>query len=125
MMPAAAIRFFDGKHPRFTQVPPSVRFSVIAAVLPSSAALMAAANAVDPEPKITRSNFCVCIDAPDCVVNPQDDRSSRCADLCRRRPLLDELSVEVEQRRGDEQSNAHIRKRPGHKHTDQEQRSTG
>src|SRR6266851_2107296 len=61
MMPAAAIRFFDGKHPRFTQVPPSVRFSVIAAVLPSSAALMAVANAVDPEPKMTKSTLCVCI----------------------------------------------------------------
>src|SRR5260370_6193951 len=56
MMPAAAIRFFDGKHPRFTQVPPSVRFSVIATVLPSSAALIAAANAVEPEPRITKSN---------------------------------------------------------------------
>src|SRR5947208_13633231 len=56
MMPAAAIRFFDGRHPRFTQVPPSMRFSVIAAVLPNSAALIAAANAVEPEPRITRSN---------------------------------------------------------------------
>src|SRR5260370_26236042 len=56
MMPAAAIRFFEGKHPRFTHVPPSVRFSVIAAVFPNSAALIAAANAVEPEPRITKSN---------------------------------------------------------------------
>src|SRR5579875_646665 len=55
MMLAAAIRFFDGRHPRLTQVPPRVRFSVIAAVLPSSAARMAAAKAVAPEPKMTKS----------------------------------------------------------------------
>src|SRR5437899_13015584 len=54
-MRAASMRFFDGRHPRFTQVPPRVRDSVITALLPSSAALSAAANAVEPEPRMTRS----------------------------------------------------------------------
>jgi hypothetical protein len=48
--------FFEGSYPRLTQVPPSMRFSVITTVLPSSAALIAAAKAVEPEPKITKSN---------------------------------------------------------------------
>src|SRR5260370_41967673 len=39
---------------RLTQVPPSVRFSVIATVLPNSAARIAAANAVEPEPRIAK-----------------------------------------------------------------------
>src|SRR5712692_3696210 len=54
-MRAASIRFFDGRHPRFTHVPPTVRDSVMTAVLPSSAAFNAAAKAVDPDPRITRS----------------------------------------------------------------------
>src|SRR5712692_7461347 len=54
-MRAASIRFFDGRHPRFTHVPPTVRDSVMTAVLPSSAAFSAAAKAVDPDPRITRS----------------------------------------------------------------------
>src|SRR5437667_4651598 len=59
MIFAASIKFFDGKHPRFTQVPPIARSSVITAVLPSSCARNAAANAVEPEPRITRSNSAV------------------------------------------------------------------
>src|SRR2546422_1743563 len=51
------MRFFEGRQPRFTQVPPRVRDSVITAVLPSSAALSAAAKAVEPEPRMTRSNL--------------------------------------------------------------------
>src|SRR6266540_613593 len=50
------MRFFEGRQPRFTQVPPRVRDSVMTAVLPSSAAFSAAAKAVEPEPRITRSN---------------------------------------------------------------------
>src|SRR5919204_1087165 len=56
-MRAASIRFFEGRQPRLTQVPPRVRDSVITALLPSSAAFSAAAKAVEPEPRITRSNF--------------------------------------------------------------------
>src|SRR2546425_8662827 len=52
------MRFLEGKQPRLTHVPPSVRTSVIAAVFPDSAARKAAANAADPEPRITRSNCC-------------------------------------------------------------------
>ena len=52
------MRFLDGRQPRFTQVPPRVRLSVMAAVLPSSAARIAAANAVEPEPRMTRSSLC-------------------------------------------------------------------
>src|SRR6266851_8002210 len=58
-MRAASIRFLLGKQPRLTQVPPSARASVITAVLPSSAARSAAAKAVEPEPKMTRSNCSV------------------------------------------------------------------
>src|SRR5436190_10199612 len=54
-MRAASIRFLLGRQPRLTQVPPRVRDSVMIAVLPSSAALSAAAKAVEPEPRITRS----------------------------------------------------------------------
>src|SRR6266567_4340904 len=57
MIFAASIRFFEGRQPRFTHVPPMVRSSVITAVLPSSCARRAAANAVEPEPRITRSNL--------------------------------------------------------------------
>lgn len=63
-MRAASIRFLDGRHPRFTHVPPSVRTSVIAAVLPSSAARIAAANAVEPDPRMTKSNRCRMLVAP-------------------------------------------------------------
>jgi len=49
------MRFFEGRQPRFTQVPPTVRDSVMTAVFPSSAAFSAAAKAVEPEPRITRS----------------------------------------------------------------------
>src|SRR5574341_410988 len=59
MMRAASMRFLLGRQPRLTQVPPRVRDSVITAVLPNSAALSAAAKAVEPEPRITRSNFSV------------------------------------------------------------------
>src|SRR5690242_12842971 len=55
MIFAASIRFFEGRQPRFTQVPPMVRSSIITEVLPSSCARNAAANAVEPEPRITRS----------------------------------------------------------------------
>src|SRR5437870_11338822 len=54
-MRAASIRFLERRQPRFTHVPPCVRDSVITAVLPSSAALSAAANAVEPDPRMTRS----------------------------------------------------------------------
>src|SRR5579883_1658989 len=54
-MRAASIRFLEGKHPRLAQVPPTVRSSVMATVLPSSAACRAAAKAVEPLPRITRS----------------------------------------------------------------------
>src|SRR2546428_760106 len=40
-MRAASMRFFEGRQPRFTQVPPRVRDSGITAVLPSSATLSA------------------------------------------------------------------------------------
>src|SRR5216684_6078571 len=52
---AASIRFLEGRQPRLAQVPPTVRNSVITAVLPSSAACKAAAKAVEPLPRITRS----------------------------------------------------------------------
>ena len=52
---AARIKVFDGTHPMFTQVPPNVPFSAIAARAPSSAPLLAAANPADPPPPITRS----------------------------------------------------------------------
>src|SRR5215472_15351062 len=58
---AASMRFLDGRQPRFTHVPPNVRTSVIAALFPDSAARSAAANAVDPEPRITKSNCSFCI----------------------------------------------------------------
>src|SRR5712692_2503451 len=61
------MRFFEGKQPRFTQVPPSLRSSVITAVLPSSWARSAAANAVEPEPRMTRSN----LSADDMVKTPR------------------------------------------------------
>src|SRR3989442_12555661 len=51
------MRFFEGRQPRFTQVPPTVRSSVITAVLPNSCARSAAAKAVEPEPRMTRSNL--------------------------------------------------------------------
>src|SRR5712692_9175106 len=51
------MRFFDGRHPRLTHVPPTVRSSVITAVLPSSRAVSAAANAVEPEPRMMRSQW--------------------------------------------------------------------
>src|SRR6266571_4035642 len=51
------MRFLDGRHPRLTHVLPMVRSSVIAAVFPSSCAVSAAANAVEPEPRITRSKW--------------------------------------------------------------------
>src|SRR5438132_5965958 len=51
------MRFFEGRQPRFTQVPPTVRSSVITAVFPNSCARSAAAKAVEPEPRMTRSNF--------------------------------------------------------------------
>src|SRR2546428_2312653 len=54
---AASIRFFEGRQPRLTQVPPMLLDSVITAVLPSSCARSAAAKAVEPEPSITRFNF--------------------------------------------------------------------
>src|SRR5438105_15355194 len=54
-MRAASIKFLLGRQPRLMQVPPRVRDSVITAVLPSSAALSAAAKAVEPEPRTTRS----------------------------------------------------------------------
>src|SRR5258707_10233468 len=56
MIFAASIRFFEGRQPRFTHVPPVVRSSVITAVLPSSCARSAAANAVEPEPRMIKSN---------------------------------------------------------------------
>src|SRR6267143_5661132 len=52
---AASIRFFDGRHPRFTHVPPIVRSSIIKDVLPDSCARKAAAKAVEPEPRMSRS----------------------------------------------------------------------
>src|SRR5260370_25850991 len=55
MIFAASIRFFEGRQPRFTHVPPVVRSSVITEVLPGSCARSAAANAVEPEPRMTRS----------------------------------------------------------------------
>src|SRR3990172_2134245 len=53
---AASMRFLDGRQPRFAHVPPSIRRSTIATRAPSSDALIAAANAVDPDPRIRRSN---------------------------------------------------------------------
>src|SRR5579884_100959 len=64
MIFAASIKFFDGKQPRFTHVPPMVRSSVMTAVLPSSRARNAAAKAVEPEPRITRSNLSARIISP-------------------------------------------------------------
>ena len=58
---AASIKFLDGRQPRLTQVPPIVRSSVMTDVLPISCARRAAANAVEPEPSITRSNRCSCV----------------------------------------------------------------
>src|SRR6266511_4556521 len=52
---AAAMRFLEGRHPRLTHVPPTGRSSVISAVFFSSCAVNAAANAVEPEPRINRS----------------------------------------------------------------------
>src|SRR5712691_11314082 len=49
------MRFFDGRQPRLTHVPPTVRCSIMTAVLPSSCAVNAAANAVEPEPRISKS----------------------------------------------------------------------
>src|SRR5438093_1409366 len=49
------MRFFDGRQPRLTHVPPTVRCSIMTAVLPSSWAVNAAANAVEPEPRIRKS----------------------------------------------------------------------
>src|SRR5258708_39256309 len=54
-MRAASIRFLEGRHPRLAQVPPMVRYSIMTAVLPSSAPCRAAAKAVEPLPRITRS----------------------------------------------------------------------
>src|SRR5919197_1755030 len=54
-MRAASIRFFDGRQPRLAHVPPTVRRSTIVTRAPSSLALIAAAKAVDPEPRIRRS----------------------------------------------------------------------
>ena len=56
---AALIKFFDGRQPRLTHVPPVVRSSAITEVLPSSCARGAAANAVEPEPRMRRSNLLV------------------------------------------------------------------
>src|SRR5712691_6376366 len=53
---AASIRFLDGRQPRLAHVPPSVRRSTIATRAPRSVARMAAAKAVEPEPRMTRSN---------------------------------------------------------------------
>ncbi len=67
---AASMRFLLGRQPRLTQVPPTVRTSVITARLPSSEALSAAAKAVDPEPRITRSYLSVAIHVHSCSVMP-------------------------------------------------------
>src|ERR671937_2928261 len=53
------MRFLEGRQPRLTQVPPTERASVMAAVFPSSLALMAAAKAVEPLPRISRSYWSV------------------------------------------------------------------
>src|SRR5260370_36152269 len=49
------MRFLEGRPPRLAQVPPTVRNSAMTALLPSSAACSAAAKAVEPLPRITRS----------------------------------------------------------------------
>src|SRR5207244_4087218 len=53
----ASIRFFDGRQPRLTHVPPIGRSSVITADFTNSCAVSAAANAVEPDPKIKRSKL--------------------------------------------------------------------
>ncbi|SKY39067.1 Uncharacterised protein [Mycobacteroides abscessus subsp. abscessus] len=58
---AAASNVFDGTHPTFTQVPPTVSRSIITTDLPWPTAAIAAANAAEPDPTIARSGR-------DCVV---------------------------------------------------------
>lgn len=52
---AAASRAFDGTHPVFTQVPPTVPRSIITTVRPVDRAAIAAANPAPPEPITARS----------------------------------------------------------------------
>src|SRR5438132_755623 len=77
------MRFFEGRQPRFTQVPPTVRSSVITAVFPSSCARSAAAKAVEPEPRMTRSNL------------PADDMIKTPSSAARRTASIRELPREL------------------------------
>src|SRR3990170_470296 len=63
-MRAASMRFLEGKQPRFAHVPPSVRRSTMPTRPPSSFALIAAANAVEPEPRMRRSKGAVICRGP-------------------------------------------------------------
>src|SRR5579859_59554 len=53
---AASMRFFEGRQPRLAHVPPGVRRSTIATRAPRSEARIAAAKAVEPEPRMRKSN---------------------------------------------------------------------
>lgn len=46
-----------GTQPTLTHVPPMVLLSIIAVFAPWSAALIAAANAAEPDPRMTKSNI--------------------------------------------------------------------